>query len=442
MTSRQRAADRRRQAEAEEETDPTAAAAFLSLALAGTDNNIVEAGFTGNKGQPAGFIASAKTPGNAADTRITGVVLDNSNTPIEGVTVRLFQTHQGINNNTPIQVGTPVRTDAQGQFLMAGAPVGFFKLMADGTTVSPNRGVFPTLEYDIVTVAGQENTSECRAPASWIDNHFGQRNGGGHAGASAVPGFRGRSAWNGKFPGGARSGCITVSTVNADKSPMTPGFGQQPRFLITIQPVGTMFNGPAPITMPNVDGLKPGQVTELYSYDHDLATFVAIGTGTVSEDGLLIKSDPGVGILKAGWHCGGSPNSTGPVAPLHITVSPTTVVKAVDEEFTITASGTPPQDGTYVWPALSGILEYKRLRQPAISDVLHGHGRRQEARGDTTVNVCFKFPSTVSSMWACRKVGAVESVVVEAKGDSPLDTNSINGGGQRKVLRGIRPRLM
>ena len=141
-------------------TDPDGrAAAFLSLGTEpGLDNNVVEASFTGNKGQPAAFIASAKTPGNAADTRITGVVLDNSNTPIEGVTVRLFQTHQGSNNNTPIQVGTPVRTDAQGQFLMAGAPVGFFKLMADGTTVSPERGVFPTLEYDIVTVAGQENT--------------------------------------------------------------------------------------------------------------------------------------------------------------------------------------------------------------------------------------------------------------------------------------------
>jgi hypothetical protein len=38
---------------------------------------------------------------------------------------------------------------------------------------------------------------------------------------------------------------------------------------------------------------------------------VAIGTGTVSEDGLLIQSDPGVGVLKAGWHCGGNPNPTG-----------------------------------------------------------------------------------------------------------------------------------
>ncbi len=92
---------------------------------------------------------------------------------------------------------------------------------------------------------------------------------------------------------------------------MSPGFGQQPRFIVTIQPVGTSFNPPAAIAIPNVDGLKPRQVTELYSYDHDLATFVAIGTGTVSEDGSVIKSDPGVGVLKAGWHCGGDPNDSG-----------------------------------------------------------------------------------------------------------------------------------
>ena len=52
----------------------------------------------------------------------------------------------------------------------------------------------------------------------------------------------------------------------------------------------------------------------MYSYDHDLSSFVAIGTGTVSADGSVIASDPGVGVLKAGWHCGGNPNTTGSAA--------------------------------------------------------------------------------------------------------------------------------
>ena len=102
--------------------------------------------------------------------------------------------------------------------------------------------------------------------------------------------------------------------VHPDKVPMVPGFGQQPRFIVTIQPSGALFNPPAPITLPNVDGLAPREVTEMYSFDHDIGSFVAIGTGTVSDDGLVIRSSQGVGVLKAGWHCGGNPNQPGTVA--------------------------------------------------------------------------------------------------------------------------------
>ena len=30
--------------------------------------------------------------------------------------------------------------------------------------------------------------------------------------------------------------------VNGDKVPMVPGFGQQPRFIVTIQPTGAVFS--------------------------------------------------------------------------------------------------------------------------------------------------------------------------------------------------------
>jgi hypothetical protein len=49
----------------------------------------------------------------------------------------------------------------------------------------------------------------------------------------------------------------------------------------------------------------------MYSFDHDIGSFVAIGTGVVSDDGQLIASSRGVGVLKAGWHCGGNPNTSG-----------------------------------------------------------------------------------------------------------------------------------
>ena len=105
-----------------------------------------------------------------------------------------------------------------------------------------------------------------------------------------------------------------MTTVHPDKVPMVPGFGQQPRFIVTIQPSGALFNPPAPITLPNVDGLKPRALTEMYSFDHDIGSFVAIGTGTVSDDGQVIRSNLGVGVLKAGWHCGGDPSLKGTIA--------------------------------------------------------------------------------------------------------------------------------
>jgi len=113
------------------------------------------------------------------------------------------------------------------------------------------------------------------------------------------------------FPDGSKRGTVSVTLVHPDKVPMVPNFGQQPRFIITIQPPGTHFNPPAAMTMPNVDGLGPGQKTEMYSFDHDLGSFVSIGPATVSEDGTVVKSDPGVGVVKGGWHCGGNPSPIG-----------------------------------------------------------------------------------------------------------------------------------
>src|SRR5262249_45575745 len=214
----------------------------------------------------------------------------------------------------PQQVGTPVVTDGEGQFTIQPAPVGVFKLMADGGTAT-RPGVWPTLEYDIITISGQNNTvgSPIYLPQLNPENKVCVTpSTGGTLTVPQVPGFALTTApGSATFPGGSRTGCVTVTPVNMDKVPMVPGFGQQPRFVVTIQPVGTMFNPPAAMTIPNVDGLAPRAVTEMYSYDHDLASFVAIGTATVSDDGSIIKSDPGVGVLKAGWHCGGNPNSTG-----------------------------------------------------------------------------------------------------------------------------------
>jgi hypothetical protein len=289
------------------------AAAFLELGPdEGQSNNVVQATFYGYAGTPAVFVATGLVAGNPAQTSVTGVVLDNSSLPIPGVTMRLLTLSQGTNGNVPVDVVPPVQTDAQGQFTLTQAPVGVFKLMADGTTATVPGKQYPTLEFDVTTVAGRSTTVGMPIylkNLDTVDQICVSATTGGTLTLPAYPGFSLTVApGSATFPGGSLSGCITATPVNMDKIPMAPGFGQQPRFILTIQPVGTTFNPPAAITIPNVDGLAPRAVTELYSYDHDLAAFVAIGTGTVSNDGSVIASDPGVGVLKAGWHCGGNPN--------------------------------------------------------------------------------------------------------------------------------------
>ncbi len=294
------------------------ALASLTLGLEpGNASHRVEATFPANTSNPAAFMASAKVPGDAAQTRISGVVFDNSNAPLAGATMRLYQAYLGSASNIPQAVATPVTTNEQGQFVMTGVPIGAYKLVADGSTI-PGSNRYPPLEFDIVTVAGQDNTVGLPIYLPVLDpvNRLCVNETiGGTLTLPSVPGFSFSVAPGAAtFPGGSRSGCITVTPVHGDKVPMVPGFGQQPRFVVTIQPVGTHFNPPAQISFPNVDGLQPREVTEMYSYDHDLSTFVAIGTASVSDDGSVLRSDPGVGVMKAGWHCGGNPNPTGAAA--------------------------------------------------------------------------------------------------------------------------------
>ncbi len=278
------------------------AAIVLTLGLEeGFDNNVVEATFPNNPGAAAVFMASGKVAGDPADTTISGVVLDNSNNPIAGVTLHIEDT------------GLTTESDAQGQFRLQSVPVGRLLLIADGRTVPPRNGMpWPKLEYEMVTIAGRDNTVGMPIYLLPIDTTRGilvDETHGGTLTLDELPGFSLTVVpGSATFPDGGRRGTVSVTLVHADKVPMVPNFGQQPRFIITVQPPGTLFNPPAAMTMPNVDGLAPGQKTEMYSFDHDLGAFVSIGPATVSEDGTVVQSDPGVGVLKGGWVCEGNPS--------------------------------------------------------------------------------------------------------------------------------------
>ena len=115
-------------------------------------NNVVVANFPNNTGLAASFTASGLGPGDPSKTIISGIVEDNSNQPIAGVTVRAVLTNTATSNSSSVQAAATVQTDSKGQFSISQAPVGLVKLLVDGSTATVS-GTFPTLDYDLVTVA-------------------------------------------------------------------------------------------------------------------------------------------------------------------------------------------------------------------------------------------------------------------------------------------------
>lgn len=286
------------------ETDGSglASAPFQLGGLPGLDNNLVAASFEGMTQRALIFKASGFLLGDPGDTRIAGVVLGPLDQPVPGVTLRVLAT------------GLSTTADENGQFHFAGVPPGRVFLAVDSSTAALP-GTWSSLEFELVTLPGVENTLERPIYILPLDVEHGvyvDEEHGGTATLAEIPGLALEIAPGSvTFPDGGRSGVVSVTAVKSDKVPMAPGAGMQPRLIVTIQPVGALFDPPARLTLPNVDGLAAGTVTELFSFDHDIRDFVSIGTGTVSEDRTVITSDPGFGIVEGGWHCGSPPSATG-----------------------------------------------------------------------------------------------------------------------------------
>ena len=318
----------------------------------GLDNNLIEATFSGLTALPATFKESGLLPGNPAQTRVSGVVLDNQGNAVPGVTMRVRDS------------ALTTVTNPQGQFLLTGVPVGQVFLIADATTAT-RPGAWTSLEFELFTLAGVDNAMPRPIYILPLDLPHGvyvDETRGGTVTLPEIPGFSLEVAPGSvTFPGGSRSGVVSATAVKADKIPMPPGAGMQPRLIVTIQPVGAHFNPPARFTLPNVDGLPPGTVTELFSFDHDIGEFVSIGTGTVSQDGLVVRSDPGFGIVEGGWHCGAPPSGQGSGGSLSVNIGgPRPAELCAGGEVKtkqLVASGSPPLDAVYSWQSSSpGIL--------------------------------------------------------------------------------------
>jgi hypothetical protein len=266
---------------------------------------------------------------------------DGSNIPLKNVTIRL--------DSLPTVTAT---TDEQGYFILKNLPASDFFVYIDGAkavglpTVSQYAGLGKALH----SVPGQSTqlfangqtfniylppmaASDIQTLSTDTDTNVGF---GSAAQAFLQQRFPNIDAdlWKQvqvTFKAGSAQDDAGVAATQATIIPVDPSrlpaplpAGADPKLVISIQAGGangfnreaqggsTSFDVPAPLQFPNLDGLKPGDKSLFWSFDHDAGKWVIIGTGTVSLDGKMIVSDPGIGVLAPGWHftqpgnCGGS----------------------------------------------------------------------------------------------------------------------------------------
>ena len=253
------------------------------------------------------FRASAFEAADPTLTRLRGRVLDENEAPVAGVRIHF----PVLGDN-----GIDAWTDANGRFEYQGAPPGFALIEVDATGATPAGAnyTFPHLTFELHNVPGIINDMD--RPIFLLRLNAGTFVNGLETveiGLDELPGFvltiPGGTQLT--FPDGSNAGTISITQVHFDQAPMAPIDGLQSRVLVTIQPPGVKFDPPAPLQVPNVDNYPPAKKVEMFSFDHDLEQFVSIGTGSVSEDGTVIRTDPGVGVVKGGWHCGSNPQGSG-----------------------------------------------------------------------------------------------------------------------------------
>lgn len=276
----------------------------------------VEATFPGLQSNPAVFIARAlvRKPGQPAS--FNAVVQDNTGLAIGGATCTL--------NINGIKLPAVI-SDANGFFSFPNVNPGAGFVQIDGRTANKlggkalnEPGRFPSLVYRIAIVPNAENPLPTTVYLPTL-NPANERSYDGTkdvdltieriAGLKMTIKAGSMTLADGTKPTAAKPVTVSLNQVHADNIPMPIQDGVAPLLTWTLQPPGAHFDPPVAIQYPNMTGLVPGSFTNFLSYNHDIERFEIVASGTVSADGSVINTDPGVGLLNSGWGCNCPPYS-------------------------------------------------------------------------------------------------------------------------------------
>lgn len=235
----------------------------------------------------------------AGVTSVAGQFLTVSEVPIPNVLVTMG----------PVQA----HTDAAGNFLLQNVADGAQTLMIDANVAVAG---YPIYKVDLQVLAGQTLTLPIfRITPPPPPERYTPINTASQAQIVTDPRYPGFEL---TLPSGATitgwdgvlKSKIAIERVLPSELPVPPPPGPT-RSLYQIHfgtPMGGIPNARLPVTLPNDQGLEPGQQGEIWWYDAapfgGPGAWKLAGMATVSADGLKVVSNPGVGIDRFCGVCG------------------------------------------------------------------------------------------------------------------------------------------
>lgn len=301
-------------------SDATGHADVTFFAGAAPGLNTVEATFPDNPGKAAVFTAYGVARDFTKPTSFGGLVLDDALRPIGNVKLSLkFQD----------QIVGPVLTNVQGQFEFPdlGDRSGAVHVIVEGLTANKLAGEpippgvkFPSLGYESSIVPHARNSlpRSIHLPPMLAVNYVlwdGQSD--VTLACDGIDGLRftvkanSMTLQNGSHPTPGAPVKLSINKLHSDLIPMPMPDGVSPPFAAEFQPASSTFDPPVEVEFPNMSGLAPGATMSFLTFNHDTGEFEMMAPATVTPDGALIKSEPGTGLTRSGWH--------GPARPVAIT---------------------------------------------------------------------------------------------------------------------------